>query len=108
VEGRDIFADTADVIVCDGFTGNIVLKFGESFYDLIKKRKITDPYFDSFNYENYGGTPILGANAPVVIAHGISNALAFHNMITLAKNLVETNLVAIFENAFVSLTEKDA
>jgi phosphate acyltransferase len=107
VEGRDIFADTADVIVCDGFTGNIVLKFGESFYDLIKKRKITDHYFDSFNYENYGGTPILGANAPVVIAHGISNALAFHNMITLAKNLVEANLVAIFENAFVSLTEKD-
>ena len=72
IEGRDLFNDKADVIVCDGFTGNVILKLAESFYDLLLKRNIKDEYFDRFNYENYGGTPVLGVNAPVVIAHGIS------------------------------------
>jgi glycerol-3-phosphate acyltransferase PlsX len=102
VEGRDIFADKADVMVCDGFTGNIILKFGESFYDIIKARKIKDSYFDSFNYENYGGTGILGVNAPVVIAHGISNDTAFKNMILLSKEIVESNLVEILKEAFIN------
>ncbi|MBA3648763.1 MAG: phosphate acyltransferase PlsX [Chitinophagales bacterium] len=102
VEGRDIFGDKADVIVCDGFTGNIVLKFGESFYDMIKKRNMSDPFWDRFNYENYGGTGILGANAPIVIAHGISNATAFHNMILLAKSMVESRIIEIFKEAFIN------
>jgi phosphate acyltransferase len=100
MEGRDLFEDKADVYVCDGFTGNIILKFGESFYDLIKRRKVSDPYFDAFNYENYGGTGILGVNAPVVIAHGISNAKAFYNMIMLSRRMVESNIVGIFKNNF--------
>lgn len=102
VEGRDIFGDTADVIVTDGFTGNIVLKFGESIYDMIKKQGIRDAYWDRFNYENYGGSAILGANAPVVVAHGISNATAFHNMILLTKEMIESRIVEIFKAAFIN------
>ena len=103
VEGRDLFADKADVMVTDGFTGNIILKMGESFYELIKARKIRDEYFDSFNYENYGGTAILGANAPVVVAHGISNDMAFKNMIALTREVVESNLVNMFKEAFINI-----
>ena len=67
VEGRDLFNDKADVIVCDGFTGNVVLKLAESFYSLIKKKNFSDPYFDRFNYEIYGGTPVLGVDGNVLI-----------------------------------------
>jgi glycerol-3-phosphate acyltransferase PlsX len=102
VEGRDIFRDKADVIVTDGFTGNIVLKFGESIYDMIKTQGINDVYWNRFNYENYGGTAILGANAPVVIAHGISNAMAFHNMILLTRQMIESRIVELFKEAFIS------
>ena len=73
IEGRDIFLGKADVIVCDGFTGNIVLKQAEGIYYIMKKRAIQDDYFDRFNYENYGGTPILGVKGNVIIGHGISN-----------------------------------
>lgn len=102
IEGRDLFNDKADVIVCDGFTGNIVLKLAESFYSLIRRRKLKDEYFDRFNYENYGGTPILGVNAPVIIGHGISNAAAIKNMILLSKEVAEAGLSEkirkVFEN----------
>lgn len=93
IEGRDLFLDKADVAVCDGFTGNIVLKTSESFFHIMKKRGVKDEYLDRFNYEDYGGTPILGVNAPVIIGHGISNAKAFKNMIRLAKQMVEVKLV---------------
>lgn len=92
VEGRDLFNDAADVIVCDGFTGNVVLKEAEAFYTMIRKRKIKDEYFDRFNYENYGGTPVLGVNATVMIGHGISNDIAVKNMLLLSKNIVEAKL----------------
>jgi glycerol-3-phosphate acyltransferase PlsX len=92
VEGRDLFGDLADVIVCEGFTGNVVLKEAEAFYTMIKKRKISDPYFDRFNYELYGGTPILGINAPVLIGHGISSPTAVKNMILLSENVSESRL----------------
>lgn len=102
IEGRDIFTDNSDVMVCDGFVGNIILKFGESIYDMVKSRAIEDPYWDRFNYENYGGTGILGVNEPVVIAHGISNATAFRNMILLTKEMVETNIVEEFKEVFIT------
>lgn len=92
VEGRDLFNNKADVIVCDGFTGNIMLKQAESFYTLIKQRNIRDEYFDKFNYEDYGGTPILGINSTVMIAHGISNAAAIKNMLLLTEKVVEAKL----------------
>ena len=92
VESRDLFTDKADVIVCDGFTGNIVLKQAESMYGLVKKRKIEDEFFERMNYENYGGTPILGINGTVIIGHGISNDVATKNMLLLSKNVYEAKL----------------
>lgn len=92
IEGRDLFNGKADVIVCDGFTGNIVLKMAESFYELVDKRNIHNEYFERFNYENYGGTPILGINSTVVIGHGISKAKAIKNMILLTKEVTEAKL----------------
>ncbi len=92
IESRDLFNEKADVIVCDGFTGNIVLKQAESMYRLIKKRGIQDAFFDRMNYENYGGTPILGINGTVIIGHGISNDIATKNMILLSKDVYDARL----------------
>lgn len=101
VEGNDLFkSEKADVIVCDGFTGNVVLKQAEAFYYLIKKRNIEDKYFDKFNFEYYGGTPILGINAPVLIGHGISSNLAIKNMILHTKDVIEANLSQKFTEIF--------
>lgn len=92
VEGRDLFNDKADVIVCEGFVGNIVLKTAESFYTLIRKNKIDNQYFNRFNYEIYGGTPILGINGTVIIGHGISSVLAFKNQIIQCKEVFHAEL----------------
>ena len=101
VEGRDIFYDGADVTVCDGYTGNVVLKMAESFYDIAKSRNVhADEFIDRFDYENYGGTPILGVAKPVIIGHGISSGAAFYNMLLLAQKMVETDLCGAIRNAF--------
>ena len=93
IEGRDMFNDKADVIVCDGFTGNIILKLAESIYDLTQQRGLNnDAYFSRFHYENYGGTPVLGVAKPVIIGHGISHAKAFKNMISVAEKMIESEL----------------
>jgi phosphate acyltransferase len=92
VEGRELFNDKADVIVCEGFVGNILLKTAEAFYDVIKARDRSDEYFDKFNYELYGGTPVLGVNSNVIIGHGISSAVAFKNMLLLAKDVIDARL----------------
>lgn len=84
VESRDIFKDKADVIVTDGFTGNIVIKHTETLYRIMAKRGIIDDYFARFNYENHGGSPLLGVNASVVVGHGISSPRAIKNMILLS------------------------
>lgn len=100
IEGRDLFSGKADVIVCDGFTGNIALKQAEGIYTLMKKRGIKDEYFDRFNYEAYGGTPILGVNGNVVIGHGISNGIAVKNMILHAFEVAESGLSKKINKAF--------
>lgn len=92
IEGRDLFKDKADVIVCDGFTGNIVLKQIEAMYRILIKRNLVDDFIDKFNYENYGGSPILGVNGSVVIGHGISSARAIMNMVLLARDIHQANL----------------
>jgi glycerol-3-phosphate acyltransferase PlsX len=92
IEGRDLFNQKADVMVCDGFTGNVLLKQAEAFYWLIRKRSISDPYFDRFNYENYGGTPILGVKSTVIVGHGISNKIAIKNMVLLAYDVEKAGL----------------
>jgi glycerol-3-phosphate acyltransferase PlsX len=100
VEGRDLFNDSADVIVCDGFTGNVVLKQAEAFYELTKKRGLKDEYFDRFNYENYGGTPILGVNGTVMIGHGISNDKAIKNMLLHTAEVIQAKLSEKIKQAF--------
>lgn len=100
LEGRDLFNDKADIIVCDGFTGNVVLKLAESFYALTLKKGLKDDFFDRFNYENYGGSPILGVNAPVIIGHGISTPKAVKNMLLSSKTMIETKLINQFKLAF--------
>lgn len=94
IEGRDLFNDKADVIVCDGFTGNVVLKMAESIYDIMAERKLgtDDAFFTRFNYEAVGGSPILGVNGNVVIGHGVSSPLAICNMVLLATRMVETDI----------------
>jgi glycerol-3-phosphate acyltransferase PlsX len=102
-EGRDIFSDKADVFVCEGFVGNIVLKLAESVYHIFKEeRGVQDSFLDNFNYEIYGGTPILGINAPVMIGHGISSARAFDNMIRNVEKIVNSNLVKAFQDKFAN------
>ena len=100
IEGRDVFSENVDVIVCDGFTGNIVLKQAEAFYSMIKRRGLSDDYFDRFNYENYGGTPVLGINSTVMIGHGISNDIAVKNIILLSKEIVEAKLAEKITQVF--------
>ena len=100
IEGRDLFNDKADVIVCDGFTGNIVLKLSETFHDMTAGKGMDAPFFARLNYENYGGSPVLGVNAPIVVGHGISNDIAIKNLILLAKEMVSTNLTEKIKAAF--------
>jgi glycerol-3-phosphate acyltransferase PlsX len=101
VEGRDIFKGGADVTVCDGFTGNVVLKLGESVYDVVQSRNLhNDEFMHRFAYENYGGTPVLGVAKPVIIGHGISNDVAFCNMLALAEKMIKTDVCGIIRNAF--------
>jgi len=92
IESRDIFDSDTDVIVCDGFTGNVVLKQAEAIYKIAKARNIEDEYLNKFNYEIYGGTPILGLNKTVIIGHGISNEIAIKNMIIHTKDVIEADL----------------
>ena len=93
IEGRDVLLDKADVMVCEGFTGNVILKMAESLFDITQAQQIDHPYFQRFNFENYGGTPVLGVSKPVIIGHGISGAKAFQNMILLAQKMIEIELM---------------
>ncbi len=100
IEGRDILIDKADVMVCEGFTGNVVLKMAESVYDIVQRRGIKDEHFDRFDFEMYGGVPVLGVAKPVIIGHGISHAVAFKNMILIAQRMIEKELMKKMQEAF--------
>jgi glycerol-3-phosphate acyltransferase PlsX len=100
IEGRDLFTGVADVVVCDGFTGNIVLKQAEGMYAMLKKRGVKDEFLDRFNYENYGGTPILGVKGNVIIGHGISNDIAVKNMILHSYEVANSGLATKINEAF--------
>jgi len=104
VEGRELFRDNVDVIVCDGFVGNIVLKQIEAMYRVFLKRGFHDTYLDRFNYEIYGGTPILGINGTVLVGHGISNATAIRNMIMMSKEIYEAKLSQKIKHALERFT----
>lgn len=111
VEGKDIHRGVADVIVTDGFTGNIVLKtsegFSEAFFDMLEQALASRPHFKvvsllldpalrafarRLDYSEYGGAPLLGVNGNVVIAHGRSQAKAIKNAVGLAKRAVEQGM----------------
>ena len=93
IEGRDVLLPKADVMVCDGFTGNIILKLAESLYEISKEMNVKEEFFERFNFEIYGGTPVLGVAKPVIIGHGISGAIAFKNMIQLAQMMIEKDVM---------------
>ena len=118
IEGREVPLGGADVVVCDGFTGNVMLNFmegmGIAFTDMVKqiflKNAVTKlsalmvkgglkDFKKAMDYTEYGGAPILGTVKPVIKAHGSSNANAFYHAICQAKRLTEEHLVdAIAEN----------
>lgn len=100
IEGSELFSNTADVIVTDGFTGNILFKLGESLYEIASRRGLKDDFFDKTNYEAIGGSPVVGVNGNVMIAHGKSTALAIQNMISWAVRQVEANAYLKIAQAF--------
>ena len=101
IEGNELFTiDKADVIVCDGFIGNIVLKEAEAVYSIAKALKIKDDFLNRFNFEKYGGTPILGVNGNVIIGHGISNETAVKNMLMQTLKIVRAGLTQKIIKAF--------
>ena len=103
VEGRDILLDNADVMVCEGFTGNIILKLLESLFEITQRQGIQHAYFDRFDFEHYGGTPVLGVAKPVIIGHGISQARAFKNMIEIAGKIIRTGLLDKMKKSFEAI-----
>ena len=94
IEANEMFVSTrADVIVTDGFIGNMMLKQAEAFYKVVSLKNISNGYFEMFNFENFGGTPVLGVKAPLVIGHGISNDKAIKNMLLHTVDVVRAGLV---------------
>ena len=100
VEGSYIFTGQVAVIVCDGFVGNTVLKMAEGLYRINKKLGGGNAFWDAMNYENVGGTPVLGVNAPVIIGHGISSARAIKSMILSTEQCIKADLTVKLQHAF--------
>ena len=100
VEGRDLFNDKADVVVCEGFVGNVIIKMAESIFEFTNKLGTINPIIQRFNYELYGGSTILGVNGAVVVGHGISNEIAIKKMILLSKNVAETKIADKIQGVF--------
>ena len=94
IEANEMFVSSrADVIVTDGFIGNMMLKQAEAFYKVVSLKSIGNGYFELFNFENFGGTPVLGVNAPLVIGHGISNDKAIKNLLLHTADVVGAGVV---------------
>ncbi len=101
VEASHIFTSkVADVVVCDGFVGNVVLKLAEGFYSINSQMSASNSFWEGLNYECIGGTPVLGVNAPVTIGHGKSTPLAIKNMILSTEHTIQSNLVERLKKAF--------
>ncbi len=108
VEASHIFSGkVADVIVCDGFVGNTVLKMAEGLYRINRALDVQNPFWSAMNYENVGGTPVLGVNAPVIIGHGCSTPLAIKNMIRSTEQVIKAGLTAKLRQAFQNETIKN-
>ena len=126
VEGSDIFKGTVDVVVCDGFVGNILLKTAEGVADTIGKiikknlkrslisiagavlmRKVFKNLKVKVDYAEYGGAPLLGVKAPVIISHGKSNPKAIKNAIFQSIIAASSNLDNIIEQRLVNYSAKE-
>ena len=111
IEGREVYSGNADVVVCDGFIGNVALKISEGVADVIKKllmKEISGSWLGrlaypliakpllnlkrKIDYAEFGGAPLLGVNGTTMICHGRSSAKAIKNAIRRAKGLAETRL----------------
>jgi glycerol-3-phosphate acyltransferase PlsX len=101
IEGRDIFSDMADVVVCDGFAGNVITKMAEQFYDILNARGVKDDFVNSLNYEVVGGSPIVGVDGNVVIGHGVSSPLAIKNMIHVAEKMISSDMLNLLKGALL-------
>jgi glycerol-3-phosphate acyltransferase PlsX len=99
LEGRMLFETEAHVVVCDGFTGNIILKTAEGLGQQFIDRGIKDNYLNKFDYRKQGGTPLLGLKKPVIIGHGISKRETVINMIKLGMDIVNSNLFKKIEQS---------
>jgi glycerol-3-phosphate acyltransferase PlsX len=118
VEGKDILMGNADVVVCDGLTGNIVMKFAESIFSFLKAKMknfsrqsvfnlaamalmkpLLKRFFSVFDYEKFGGVPILGVNGVVIIGHGKSSPKAIEQMIYKAYEFIKKDINHKIENA---------
>jgi phosphate acyltransferase len=112
VEGRDLFSGNVDVVVCDGFTGNVALKFSEGVAEMIGGLLreefsktlasrlgylLTRPAFERFrrrvDYSEYGGAPLLGVNGVCIISHGRSTAKAIKNALRVAGECVRNRII---------------
>jgi len=111
IEGRDVLRHAADIVIADGYVGNIMLKFGESVATVVPQMVTAEMsrigmspedqqvvgralkgVRDRFDFQEYGGAPLLGVNGTVIIGHGGSNELAFENMVTHAAEMVRENV----------------
>ncbi len=125
VEGRDVMNGKVDVIVCDGFVGNIILKFGESVIGLLRSKVRT--YADGgimnklkalvtkgvlkeslkdMDYQYHGGVPLLGVNGISIIGHGSSSPLAIKNMVLRAKEMYDLDILKKFEESLEYYAKK--
>jgi len=127
VEGRDVLKSTADVIVCDGFLGNVILKFAESVLVSLKARirsysnkgllnklkaavvaSVLRVVLKDFDYQEYGGVPLLGVNGVTIIGHGSSTPKAIKNMILKAEEMIEKNVVERIKEGIAKEAAKEA
>ena len=101
VEGNDFFREEfVDVIVCDGFVGNVLIKEMEAFYALLSRRGLGDEFIERFNFESHGGTPVIGIHKPVIVGHGMSNVNAIATMILHTKDVIESDLIGKIKETF--------
>lgn len=100
IEGRNVLTNEVDVIVSDGFSGNVILKLCESMYPLMEKRGFVDDFIDLFDHSNVGGGAIVGVNGNVIIAHGDSNPKAIQNALDLAAKTIKSNINDIISSAY--------
>ena len=123
VEARDVYSGVADVIVCDGFTGNVALKVSEGLAEMVEallREELSSTFstrvgyllslraFRRFrkrvDYSEYGGAPLLGVGGVVIVAHGRSSAKAVRNAILLASRFSRDRLVSQIERGIAGLT----